>query len=91
MNETDAGQISACADRRWVARRLNWNASNGEQILVAMNGDGSPSVSGRVVSSAATLQAMPTLAAGVLTGGVVLLAAAIALVVQPIRRARRPR
>lgn len=70
---------------------LHWNAHDGEQVLVAMNTDGSPSVSGRVVSSTVTLRAMPTLAAGVLTGGAILLAIAVALIVAPVRRARHPR
>jgi hypothetical protein len=69
---------------------LHWNAQDGDQTVVAMNTDGSPSVSGRVVSSTVTLRALPTLAAGVLTGGAILLAVAVALIVTPVRRARHP-
>lgn len=70
---------------------LHWNADDGEQVLVAMNADGSPSVSARVVSSTATLRTMPALAAVLLAGGTILVAISTALIVVPIRRARHPR
>jgi hypothetical protein len=82
----------------WTARAsgageqaLRWDRDDGEQVLVAMNADGSPSVSARVVSSTATLRARPALAAGVLAGGAVLLALSVALIVIPLRRTRDPR
>jgi hypothetical protein len=56
-----------------------------------MNTDGTPSVSARVVSSTVTLRTMPTLAAGLLAGGAVLLALSIAFIAIPVRRARDPR
>jgi hypothetical protein len=73
------------------ARTLRWNRDDGEQVLVAMNADGSPSVTARVVSSTVTLRTMPTLAADLLTGGAALLAISVALIAIPVRRARLPR
>jgi hypothetical protein len=70
------------------ARTLHWDGDDGEQVVVAMNADGSPSVSARVVSSTVTLRRMPALAAGLLAGGAVLLAISVALIVAPVRRAR---
>jgi hypothetical protein len=70
---------------------LRWDRDEGEQVLVAMNTDGTPSVSARVVSSTVTLRTMPTLAAGLLAGGAVLLALSIAFIAIPVRRARDPR
>lgn len=80
----------------WTARAsgagiqaLHWDAQTaGQQILVAMNADGSPDVRARVVSSAVTIPALPWVAAGALAGGVILLAGAVVLVVRPIRRVR---
>jgi hypothetical protein len=69
---------------------LRWNRDDGEQVLVAMNADGSPSVSARIVSSTVTVRTMPALAAGLLTGGASLLAIAVALIAIPLRRARQP-
>jgi hypothetical protein len=70
---------------------LRWNRDDGEQLLVAMNTDGTPSVSARVVSSTVTLRAMPTVAAGLLAGGAVLLAISVALIAIPVRRAHATR
>jgi hypothetical protein len=69
---------------------LRWNRDAGEEVLVAMNTDGTPSVSARVVSSTVTLRAMPALAAGLLTGGAVLLAISAAFIAIPVRGARHP-
>jgi hypothetical protein len=66
---------------------LRWNRDNGEQVLVAMNADGSPSVSARVVSSTVTLRSMLALASGLLAGGAVLLAISVAFIAIPVRRA----
>jgi hypothetical protein len=78
----------------WTARAsgagvqtLRWDRDAGDQVLVAMNADGSPSVSARVVSSTVTLRARPALAAGLLAGGAVLLALSAALLTVPLRRA----
>jgi hypothetical protein len=70
---------------------LRWGADEGEQMVVAMNADGSPSVHARVVSSTVTLRAMPALAAGLLAGGAILVAISAALIVVPLSRARHPR
>jgi hypothetical protein len=73
------------------AQTLRWNRDHGEQVLVAMNTDGTPSVSARVVSSTVTLRAMPTLAAGLLAGGAVLLAISVAFIAISVRRAHATR
>jgi hypothetical protein len=70
---------------------LRWNRGDGEQVLVAMNADGSPSVSARVVSLTVTLRTSPALAAGLLAGGAVLLGIAVAFIAIPVTRARHPR
>ncbi len=61
------------------------HAHQGALVLVAMNADGSPSVGGRV-TTAATVPALPRIAAGLLAAGVVLLAGSAALIVKPARR-----
>ena len=98
LHEGAAPATPPAAAVAWTARAsgrgvqtLRWDRADGEQVLVAMNADGSPSVSARVVSSTATLRARPGLAAGVLTGGAILLALSAALIVIPLRRARNPR
>ena len=53
-----------------------------------MNADGSAPVSVHV-SVAATLPALPWIAAGLLAGGAIALAAGVVLLVIPIRRASR--
>ena len=60
-------------------------AQGGEQILVAMNADGSPSVGGHV-ETAATVPSLPWIGAVVLIGGVVLLTGSAVLIVRPLRR-----
>jgi hypothetical protein len=76
---------------RWTAsstgattQTLRWPASAGEQVLVVMNADGSPSVRGRVESVAVTIRGIAWIAAGLLLAGALLLAAAVT-------RVRRPR
>lgn len=59
----------------------------GDQVLVVMNADGSPSVSG-TAESAATQPSLLWIASGLLIGGVILAVGAILLIVAPIRRAR---
>jgi hypothetical protein len=65
----------------------------GDQVLVVMNADGSPTVSGKA-ESLVTQPSLPWIAGGLLTGGVVLAAGAVLLIVKPRRRlraeARRP-
>jgi hypothetical protein len=79
----------------WAARAsgpgtqtLTWAVRSGDWMVVAMNADGSRPVSMRV-DVAATLPALPWIAAGLLAGGVVFLAGGIALIAVPLRRASR--
>jgi hypothetical protein len=72
------------------AQTLHWNRDDGEQVLVAMNADGSASVSATVVSSTVTLRTMPALAAGLLTGGAALLGISVAFIAIAVRRGTRP-
>ncbi len=67
---------------------LAWPAHSGTWTVVAMNADGSAPVSVHV-SVAATLPALPWIAAGLLAGGVIALAAGVLLLAIPIRRASR--
>jgi uncharacterized protein YbjQ (UPF0145 family) len=67
---------------------LTWPAHSGTWTVVAMNADGSAPVSVHV-SVAATLPALPWIAAGLLAGGAIALAAGVVLLVIPIRRASR--
>jgi hypothetical protein len=67
---------------------LTWPVRSGNWTVVAMNADGSAPVSVHV-SVAATLPALPWIAAGLLTGGVIALAGGVLLLVIPIRRASR--
>jgi hypothetical protein len=69
---------------------LSWPARDGSWMAVAMNADGSRPVSVRI-QAAAALPSLPWLTAGLLTGGGLLLAAGIILIVVPARHARRPR
>jgi hypothetical protein len=55
-------------------------------MVVAMNADGSRPVSLRV-NVAATLPALPWLAAGLLAGGVIVLIGGVLLIVVPAQRA----
>lgn len=67
---------------------LVWPVRSGSWTVVAMNADGSQPV-GVHLNLAATLPALPGIAAGLLTGGVIILAAGVILLVIPIRRAAR--
>jgi hypothetical protein len=69
---------------------LTWAAHSGDWMVVAMNADGSRPVIMRV-NLAATLPALPWVAAGLLIGGFVFLAAGVALVTVPLRNARHDR
>ncbi len=59
---------------------------SGEWMVIAMNADGSRPVSMRV-NVAATLPALPWVAAGLLAGGVVFAIGGVLLIVIPLRRA----
>jgi hypothetical protein len=59
----------------------------GDQVAVVMNADGSPSVSGHA-ESAVTQPSLPWVASGLLAGAVAFGAAAVLLIVTPVRRAR---
>jgi uncharacterized protein DUF4389 len=65
---------------------LTWAVRSGDWMVVAMNADGSQPVAMRV-DVAATLPALPWIAAGLLIGGVIVLAGSIALIVVPVRKA----
>jgi hypothetical protein len=67
---------------------LTWPVRSGNWTVVTMNADGSAPVSVHV-SVAATLPALPWIAAGLLAGGVIALAGGVLLLVIPIRRASR--
>jgi hypothetical protein len=68
---------------------LAWRVRTGSWMVVAMNADGSRPVSVRV-SVAATLPALPWLAAGLLIGGIIFLAGGVVLIAIPVRNASRP-
>lgn len=59
----------------------------GDQVLVVMNADGSPSVSGSA-ESAATQPSLPWIASGLLAGGVAVAVGGALLIVKPVRRVR---
>jgi hypothetical protein len=69
---------------------LSWPARDGSWMVVVMNADGSRPVAVRI-HAAAALPSLPWIAAGLLTGGGLLLAAGIFLIVVPARHAGRPR
>ncbi|WP_026416540.1 hypothetical protein [Actinomadura oligospora] len=82
----------------WTARatgagpltlRFDAAGQRGDRVLVAMNADGSPNVAGRV-ETAATEPSLPWIGAGLLAGGVVLLAGSAAAVTVARRRGARP-
>jgi hypothetical protein len=69
---------------------LRWNATDGRQIALAMNADGSRPVRVRVESSAVTLDRMPWwVPAGLIALGVVLLPAGILVLRRAIRARAR--
>jgi hypothetical protein len=65
---------------------LTWAVRSGDWMVVAMNADASRPVSLRV-NVAATLPALPWIAAGLLIGGIIFLAGGILLIAVPLRRA----
>jgi hypothetical protein len=65
---------------------LTWPVQSGDWTVVAMNANGSRPVSVRV-DAAATVPALPWAAAGLLIGGVLILAGGAALIAVPLRRA----
>ena len=67
---------------------LTWQVMSGGWTVVAMNADGSRPVHVRV-NVAATLPSLPWVAAGLLTAGVIFLAAGAVLIAVPLRRASR--
>ncbi len=70
-------------------RVLLWPVRSGDWTIVVMNADSSRPVAVHV-NLAATLPALPWIAAGLLIGGVVFLAGGIVLLAIPIARATRP-
>ena len=64
---------------------LTWAARSGDWMVVAMNADGSRPVSLQV-NVAATLPALPWIAAGLLIGGVIFLIGGVLLIAIPLRR-----
>lgn len=70
-------------------RTLRWNATDGRQMVFAMNADGSRPVRVRVVSSAVTLDRMPWwVPAGLLAFGLILLPTGVVMLRQAIRARR---
>jgi hypothetical protein len=68
---------------------LTWTVKSGDWMIVVMNADGSRPVSVRV-NGAATLPALPWIAAGLLAGGFICLACGVLLIAIPLRRASGP-
>jgi len=91
-----AGSAPAVPPRRagiWAAQAagqgtqtLTWTVRSGDWMVIAMNADGSRPVSMRV-NVAATLPALPWIAAGLLAGGAVFLIGGALLIAVPLRRA----
>jgi hypothetical protein len=65
---------------------LSWAARNGDWMVVVMNRDAAPGLTVRA-NAGATIPALPWIAAGLLTGGVLLAAGGVLLIVLPVRRA----
>jgi hypothetical protein len=65
---------------------LTWPDRSGNWTVVAMNADGSRPVAVRI-SIAAALPALPWIAAGLLAGGILVLAAGVLLIAVPARHA----
>jgi hypothetical protein len=68
---------------------LTWTVQSGNWLVVAMNADGSRPVSMQV-NVAATLPALPWIAAGLLAGGLACLAGGVLLIAVLLSRASRP-
>jgi len=90
-----SGAPAAVPDRAgiWAARAagpgtqtLTWPDRGGNWTVAAMNADGSRPVAVRI-SVAASLPSLPWIAAGLLVGGVLVLATGVALIAVPARRA----
>ena len=69
---------------------LTWPDRSGSWTVVAMNADGSRPVAVRI-SVAAALPSLPWIAAGLLAGGILVLAAGVLLIAVPARRAANHR
>ena len=69
---------------------LTWKVRSGDWMVVVMNADGSRPVTVQA-SAAATLPALPWIAAGLLIGGLAVLAAGVVLIAVPVRNASRAR
>jgi hypothetical protein len=67
---------------------LTWAVRSGDWMVVAMNADGTRPVSLQV-NVAATLPALPWIAAGLLIGGIIFLIGGVLLIVIPLQRASR--
>ena len=65
---------------------LTWTVRSGDWMVIAMNADGSRPVSLQV-NVAATLPALPWIAAGLLAAGILFLIGGVLLIVVPVRRA----
>ena len=78
-------QGPAAGDNR-PAQTLTWPDRSGNWTVAAMNADRARPVAVRI-SVAATLPSLPWIAAGLLAGGVLLLAAGVILIALPARRA----
>ena len=70
------------------SQTLTWAVRSGDWTVIVMNADGSRPVSLQV-HVAATLPALPWIAAGLLIGGFIVLAGGILLIVIPVQRASR--
>jgi hypothetical protein len=68
---------------------LTWAVTSGDWMVIAMNADGARPVSVQV-NVAATLPALPWIAAGLLAGGLAFLAGGLVLIAVPLRRASGP-
>ena len=67
---------------------LTWAPRSGDWMVVAMNADGSRPVSLQV-NVAATLPALPWIAAGLLIGGIIFLIGGVLLIAVPLRQVSR--
>jgi hypothetical protein len=67
---------------------MTWAPRSGDWTVVAMNADASRPVSLQV-NVAATLPALPWVAAGLVIGGIIFLTGGILLIAVPLRRASR--